>query len=110
MFIKDFGSNNRNKRRGEKIYCPTFFVATNSTKFKIILSWTGKGKIRAKSQRTMNFLLKNLSPSFQNMGLGFGIRDPRSGIRDPLKALFWISDPGVKKAPGSRIRIHNNAY
>jgi hypothetical protein len=28
------------------------------------------------------------------MGLGFGIRDPRSG-----KNLFRIPDPGVKKAP-----------
>jgi hypothetical protein len=35
------------------------------------------------------------------MGLGSGIRDPRSGIRDPGsgKNLFWIPDPGVKKAP-----------
>jgi hypothetical protein len=32
------------------------------------------------------------------MGLGSGIQDPRSG-----KNLFWIPDPGVKKAsdPGS---------
>jgi hypothetical protein len=30
------------------------------------------------------------------MGLGSGIRDPRSGIG---KNLFWIPDPGVKKAP-----------
>ncbi len=28
------------------------------------------------------------------MGLGSGIRDPGSG-----KNLFWIPDPGVKKAP-----------
>jgi hypothetical protein len=28
------------------------------------------------------------------MGLGFGIRDPRSGIRDPEKNLFRIPDPG----------------
>jgi hypothetical protein len=39
------------------------------------------------------------------MGLGSGI-DPGSG-----KTLFWILDPGVKKAPdsGSRIRIRNTA-
>jgi hypothetical protein len=32
---------------------------------------------------------------------GFGIRDPRSGIRDPgsEKNLFRIPDSGVKKAP-----------
>ena len=43
------------------------------------------------------------------MGLGSGIWDPRSGIRDSEKTYFesGISDPGVKKAldPGSRIRI-----
>jgi hypothetical protein len=37
--------------------------------------------------------------------------DPGSEIWDPGsgKNLFWISDPGVKKAPdpGSRIRIRN---
>jgi hypothetical protein len=30
------------------------------------------------------------------MGLGSGIRDPGSG-----KNLFWIPDPGVKKAPAT---------
>ncbi len=37
-----------------------------------------------------------------SMGLGSRIRDPGSG-----KNLFWIPDPGVKKAPDpeSRIRI-----
>jgi hypothetical protein len=42
------------------------------------------------------------------MVLGSGIRDPKSGIRNPGsgKNLFRIPDPGVKKAPdpGSRIR------
>jgi hypothetical protein len=35
------------------------------------------------------------------MGLGSGIRDPRSGIRDPEKTYSGsrIPDPGVKKAP-----------
>jgi hypothetical protein len=50
------------------------------------------------------------------MGLGFGIRDPRSGIRDPGsgKNLFRIPDPGSRgqKAPdpGSRIRIRNTVH
>ncbi len=35
------------------------------------------------------------------MDLGFGIRDPRSGIQNPGSGinLFRIPDPGVKKAP-----------
>jgi hypothetical protein len=35
------------------------------------------------------------------MGLGSGIRDPRSEIRDPEKTYSGsqITDPGVKKAP-----------
>jgi hypothetical protein len=47
------------------------------------------------------------------MVLGSGIRDPRSGIRDPEKTYSGsrIPDPGVKKHPipdpGSRIRIRN---
>jgi hypothetical protein len=46
-----------------------------------------------------NFLPKKLSLSSQKYG--FGIRDPRSGIRDPGsgKNLFRIPNPGVKKAP-----------
>ncbi len=36
------GSNNSNKRGGETIYCPTFFVATNITKLKIIFNMKGK--------------------------------------------------------------------
>jgi hypothetical protein len=36
--ISDPGSNSSNKREGgNKICCPTFFVATNTTKLKIIL-------------------------------------------------------------------------
>ncbi len=50
------------------------------------------------------------------MVLGSGIRDPRSGIRDPEKTYSGsrIPDPGVKKHPipdpGSRIRIRNTAF
>jgi hypothetical protein len=49
--------------------------------------------------------------SLNSQKYGFGIRDPRSGIRDPEKTYSGsrIPDPGVKKAPdpGSRIRIRN---
>jgi hypothetical protein len=32
------------KEKGETIYCPTFFVATNITKLRIIYFSTGKDK------------------------------------------------------------------
>jgi hypothetical protein len=50
----------------------------------------------------LKFLPKKFSLSYQKYG--FGIRDPRSGIRKKP-----ILDPGVKKAPDpvSRIRIRN---
>ncbi len=41
------------------------------------------------------------------MGLGSGIRDLGSEIRDPEKNLFRITDSGVKKGTGSQIRIRN---
>jgi hypothetical protein len=56
---------------------------------------------------------KNCQKALKNMVLGYGIRDPRSGIRDPEKTYSGsrIPDPGVKKHPipdpGSRIRIRN---
>ncbi len=101
------------KDRGEKIFfVKPFFVATNFTKLNIILfliCWRKKfGPI---FQKLLKFLPKKLSPKY--MGLGSGIRDPRSGIRDPEKTYSGsqIPDPGVKKAPdpGSRIRIRNTA-
>ncbi len=59
------------------------------------------------------FYQKNCQKALKNMVLGSGIRDPRSGIRDPEKTYSGsrIPDPGVKKHPipdpGSRIRIRN---
>jgi hypothetical protein len=52
----------------------------------------------ANFQRIIEVLPKKLSPSSQKYG--FGIRDPRSGIR---KKTIPDPDPGVKKAqdPGS---------
>jgi hypothetical protein len=53
---------------------------------------------------TMEVFIKNLSLSSKKYG--FGIRDPKSGIRNPGSGinLFWIPDPGpgVNKAPGPR--------
>jgi hypothetical protein len=61
-----------------------------------------KKKIWANFQRLKNFLLKKLSLCSQKYG--FGIRDPRSGIRKKP-----IPDPGSRgqKGTGSRIRIRN---
>jgi hypothetical protein len=53
-----------------------------------------KKKIWANFQRIIDFLPKKMSISTQKYG--FGIRDPRSGIR---KNLFRIPDPEAKKAP-----------
>jgi hypothetical protein len=48
------------------------------------------------------------------MGLGSGIRDPRSGIRDPRSGIRKkpIPDPGSRgqKGTGSRIRIRNTGF
>jgi hypothetical protein len=54
-----------------------------------------KKKIWANFQRIIEFLLKKLSLSSQKYG--FGIRDPRSGIRK--KTHSGSQNPGVKKAP-----------
>jgi hypothetical protein len=64
-------------------------------------------KIRANFQRIIELFTQKLSLSSQNMGLGSGIRDPRSGIRDLEKTYSGsrIPDPGSKgqKGTGSRI-------
>ncbi len=96
------------QKRGAKknLLSYLFFVATNFTKFRIILFWTAEEK--------------NFGPNFKELPIelftqkvitklskiwvwdpGSEIRDPRSGIRDPGsgKNLFRIPDPRVKKAP-----------
>ncbi len=112
--IPDPGSKNSNKRQGWKFFFfEPFFVATNFTKLNIILfliCW--RKKFGAIFQELLKFLPKKYChQALKNMGLGSGIRDPRSGIRDlgSGKNLFRIPDLGVKKAqdPGSRIRIRN---
>ncbi len=53
-----------------------------------------KKKFEPIFEELLKFLPKKFSICSQKYG--FGIRDPRSGIR---KNLFRIPDPGVKKAP-----------
>jgi hypothetical protein len=64
-----------------------------------------KKKILANFQRIIEFVPKNLSLSSQKYG--FGIRDPRTGIRKKP-----IPDPGPRgqKGTGSRIRICNTGF
>jgi hypothetical protein len=86
MFIPDPdfthpGSKNSYKREGEKkIFVKHFFVATNFTKFNIILVLNcSRKKFGPNFKEVWNFLPKKLSLSSQNP--------------------FRIPDPGVKKAP-----------
>ncbi len=82
------------KRGVKKICFHTFLCNQNFTKLKIILVLKCWEKIWANFQRFIEFLPKKLSQSSQKYG--FGIRDPRTGIRKNP-----IPDPGsrVKKAP-----------
>ncbi len=102
--ISDPGARNSKERQGwKKIFCHTFFGVINFTKFIYFISEMLKKKILAfsKNYRTYRtFYPENCHKALKNMGLGSGIRVPRSG-----KNLSQIPDPGVKKAPdpGSRI-------
>ncbi len=83
---------------------PKFFgsVKNHQIKIKLILNWWRKNLDQiTKICRT--FLPKKFSLKSQKYG--FGSWDPESEIRDPEKKP--IPDPGVKKAPGSRIHIRN---
>ncbi len=87
--ISDSGSNNSNKRGG-KICCPTFLVDTYMTKLIIIYLWIPYVQKKNLSQ------LKKLLLSSQNHG--FGIENPRSGIRKKNYSGSWIQK-------GTRFRI-----
>ncbi len=81
------------KKRGEKIFViKPFFVFHKIVNYFIFEML--KKKVCPNFQRIIygNFLPKKLSLSSQKYG--FGIRDPRFGIRKKP-----IPDPGVKKAP-----------
>jgi hypothetical protein len=70
----------------------SWFVATNITKFKLILFLNGK-ELNL-SQFTMKYSTKKFSLSSQKHS--FGIRDTRS---EKTYYGSYIPDPGVKKAP-----------
>ncbi len=87
------------KRDEKKFVIITFFVATNFTKLNIILflkCW--RKNFWPNFEELFKFLPKKLALSSKKYG--FGIRDPRSGIRINL---FRNPDLGVKNAldPGS---------
>jgi hypothetical protein len=99
--ISDLGSlipdpKTATKERSEtKFVVIRFFVATNFAKLKIIFFFQClRKKIGPISKNYRTFYPKSCHSALKNMGLGSGIRDPGSG-----KNLFWIPDPGVKKAP-----------
>ncbi len=61
-----------------------------------------KKNVGHSSKNYRTFYPKNCHKALKNMGLGSGIRDPRSGIRDPGSG---IRDPGSEIGdPGSEIR------
>ncbi len=108
--IPDLGSRiqkQQQKREGwKKFVVIPFYVATNFTKLKII------SVLKCWRQRIIGLFTQKFVTKLSKYG--FGIRDPRSGIRDPGsgKNLFRIPDPGVKKAPdpGSGIRIRSTVF
>jgi hypothetical protein len=106
--ISDPGSKNSKKREEwNKICCHTFFCSHKVRKIEnYFFSEMLKEKFGPISKNYITFYPKSCHSALKNMGLGSGIRDPGSG-----KNLFWIPDPGVKKAPdpGSWIRIRNTA-
>jgi hypothetical protein len=89
------------KERGEKkLDVKPFYVASNFNKIVNYFSFEVlKKKMWANFQRIIELFTKKMSKSTSKYGLG--IRDPRSGIRDPEKTHSGsrIPDPGVKKAP-----------
>ncbi len=78
------GSNQGNKRGGEKNWCPTFFAATNITKLKTILFLNRYSVIVFLTQKIVTKLSK------------IWVGDPGYEIRDPEKP---IPDPRGQKAP-----------
>jgi hypothetical protein len=86
------------KNFSQTIFCSHKF---HKTEYYLIFDKLKK-KIWPNFQELLKFLPKKLSPSHQKYG--FGIRDPRSGIRKKP-----IPDPGSRgqKGTGSRIRIRN---
>ncbi len=104
--ISDPGSKNSNKReRWKKICYHTFFCSHKFHKIEYRYYVSFK-MLKKKFGPIFNELLKFLPKKFSIFSqiYGFGIRDPRSGIRKKP-----IPDPGSRgqKGTGSRIRIRN---
>ncbi len=95
--ISDPVSQNSNNREGwKKFVIIPFFVAKNFTKFIIILVLKClRKKLGSIFKELYNFLPKKLSLSSQKYG--FGILDPRSGIRDPEKTYSGSRIQGSKR-------------
>ncbi len=83
----------QHQRRRKKISCPTFFVAKDIRKLKLIFYELVKKKSGPIYKELQNFLPNNLSLSSHKYGLGSGIRDPRSGKKP-------ILDPGSRGHKG----------
>ncbi len=88
--ILDQGSNKSNKREGGKTCCPTFFVATNITKLKIILFLNRIKKLSLFSKSFRTFYPKNC----HNCKL----------------SKIWVWDPGSRGLKRHRIRIRNTRW
>jgi hypothetical protein len=113
MFIPDPGSwflpipdpgsriqKQQQKRGVKKNYCHTFLCSHKFHKIENYFSFEVlKKKILANFQRIIELFTQKIVTKLWKYG--FGIRDPRSGIRDQEKTNFGsrIPDPGVKKAP-----------
>ncbi len=100
--ISDPGSKNSNKRQGWKFFfVKPFFVGTNLKKLNIFYFWYAVEKNLAQfSKNYWSFYPKNCHQALKNMGLGSGIRDPRSRIRKKP-----IPDPGSRIQGSKRHRI-----
>jgi hypothetical protein len=79
--ISDTESKNSNKREGSKNICCHNILCSN--KFHKIANYFSFGVLKKKLWANFQRIIKKY---------GFGIRDPRFGIR---KNLFRIPDPGV---------------
>ncbi len=73
------------ERDEKKLVVIPFYVATNFTKFKIILVLNAEEKILASFQRIMELFTPKIFTELSKYR--FGIRDPGSEIRDPQ---HWI--------------------
>ncbi len=88
------------KRGVNKFCCHIFFVATNFTKFKIILFLKCRGKKFGKFQKIIEiFTQKNSQKALKNMGLGSGI-----GFSGFQTHIFPC--PGVKVAQRTQGCVH----